>query len=581
MCQGHEDGFQGLWILWFQVKHSGFLWVGGSGLSTSTASCSCVKRGSTSWTGNIPCGPKKVYGKWLEGCSIMFLLHALSIIFMSSASHFVTTKATGEATARHQPLYNHIHNHCPFLNGSWWFLLVSSRFLGSHQVPLIGRLICWAQGCLWAQRHEALRRLCQEPSIGRNYKNCLCAIIHTYITLHYVTLRYVTSHHITSHYIHTYITYIYIFTYLCKCICICKCKCKCICICICMYIYIYIYIYTYMCVCVCMNLRIRNFNDPSTRSLLAHSKSTENSKLIEFHSVQSGKSHIIRYYKYIPWVAIFECKTWSCKPRPLDFSHDVWEQPKKEQLLSSSDPHPETLFWHSFWHTIRKYIWHIYSDILSDFLSGSFWHLFWHTVWHIFWQLSGVHPGKYSDILLGILSGIFSDIITGTFSGTHSGIFCGIYSDILSDILSGILSGICFEILFGILSDNSLWHSIWHSLWLAEARQCPLRSGAPVEVRRCPLSSGARGWGPEVPTEIWRPRLRSAGAHRALDLAVEAQQCPLRSGARSWGPAEPSEMLTSGGAHWDLALAVEVLQCPLRSGARNWARRTEEEGRRK
>ena len=252
MCQGHEDGFQGLWILWFQVKHSGFLWVGGSGLSTSTASCSCVKRGSTSWTGNIPCGPKKVYGKWLEGCSIMFLLHALSIIFMSSASHFVTTKATGEATARHQPLYNHIHNHCPFLNGSWWFLLVSSRFLGSHQVPLIGRLICWAQGCLWAQRHEALRQLCQEPSIGRNYKLSLCN--HSYI--HYITLRYVTLHHITSHHItlHTYITYIYIFTYLCKCICICICKC--ICICICMYIYryifTYIHIYIYVCVCACV-----------------------------------------------------------------------------------------------------------------------------------------------------------------------------------------------------------------------------------------------------------------------------------------------------------------------------------------
>ena len=183
---------------------------------------------------------------------------------------------------------------------------------------------------------------------------------HSYITLHYVTLRYVTSRHVTSRhvtlryvtlrYIHTYLhTYIYIFTYF---ICICKCICKCICICICIYTYIYICV----CVCVCMNLRIRNFNDPSTRSLLAHSKSTENSKLIEFHSVQSGKSDIIRYCKYIPWVANSECKRWSCKPRPLEFSHDVWEQPKKEQLLSSSDPHPETLFWHSFWHTIRKYI---------------------------------------------------------------------------------------------------------------------------------------------------------------------------------------------------------------------------------
>ena len=75
-----------------------------------------------------------------------------------------------------------------------------------------------------------------------------------------------------------------------------------------MYMYMYIYVHIYVCVCVCMNLRIRNFNDPSTRSLLAHSKSTENSKFIEFHSVQSGKSDIIRYCKYIPWVANSECK---------------------------------------------------------------------------------------------------------------------------------------------------------------------------------------------------------------------------------------------------------------------------------
>ena len=42
----------------------------------------------------------------------------------------------------------------------------------------------------------------------------------------------------------------------------------------------------------------------------------------------------------------------------------------RSSLLSSSDPHLETLFWNSFCHTIWKYIWHIYSDILSDILSG-------------------------------------------------------------------------------------------------------------------------------------------------------------------------------------------------------------------
>ena len=76
----------------------------------------------------------------------------------------------------------------------------------------------------------------------------------------------------------------------------------------------------------------------------------------------------------------------------------------KQNLLSSSDPHPYILFWHSFWHTIwihlGVFMAYIYSDILSDILSGI-----------------------YSDILYDILSGIRSDIY--------------------SDILSGILSGTC------------------------------------------------------------------------------------------------------------------------------------------
>lgn len=36
--------------------------------------------------------------------------------------------------------------------------------------------------------------------------------------------------------------------------------------------------------------------------------------------------------------------------------------------FSSSDPHPETLFWHSLWHTICKHIWHIMA------------YLFWHSL---------------------------------------------------------------------------------------------------------------------------------------------------------------------------------------------------------
>jgi hypothetical protein len=43
----------------------------------------------------------------------------------------------------------------------------------------------------------------------------------------------------------------------------------------------------------------------------------------------------------------------------------------QNKYLTSSDPHPDAIFWHSFWYIIWKYIYiYIYSDILSDILSG-------------------------------------------------------------------------------------------------------------------------------------------------------------------------------------------------------------------
>ena len=80
----------------------------------------------------------------------------------------------------------------------------------------------------------------------------------------------------------------------------------------------------------------------------------------------------------------------------------------------------------------------------------------------------------------------------------------------------------------------------------------PLRSGSAhcdlevaVEVRQCPLRSGSRGWGPAVPTAIWKSRWRSGSAHWDLELAVEVRQCPLGSGARSGGPAVPTGIWTA------------------------------------
>ena len=81
-----------------------------------------------------------------------------------------------------------------------------------------------------------------------------------------------------------------------------------------------------------------------------------------------------------------------------------------KQLLSSSDPHPDPLFGHSFGHTIWKYMLDmldLYSDILSGILSGIYSGI-----------LSGIRP--YSDILSGILFGIYSDILSDIISGfTH------------------------------------------------------------------------------------------------------------------------------------------------------------------
>ena len=66
-----------------------------------------------------------------------------------------------------------------------------------------------------------------------------------------------------------------------------------------------------------------------------------------------------------------------------------------------------------------------------------------------------------------------------------------------------------------------------------------------VEVQQCPLRPGSRGWGPAVPTAIWKSRLRSGSAHCNLEVAVEVRQCPLRSGARGGGPAVPTGIWTA------------------------------------
>ena len=197
----------------------------------------------------------------------------------------------------------------------------------------------------------------------------------------------------------------------------------------------------------------------------------------------------------------------------------------QEKMFSSSHPHPETLFWHSFWHTI-----------LEVYMAYSFWFylIFFPVYTGIYFDiLSEILSGIYSDILSGIYSGILSDILSdiysgippGIFSRFHSGILSGIYSDILFDILSRILSSIYSDILSGILSDilSGVWLRSGSAHWDLELA---------VEVRQCPPLSAARGWGAgrqgegEGGRDV--PLIRSRDPHLAsgeqLDVGVNNPQ---------------------------------------------------------
>ena len=107
------------------------------------------------------------------------------------------------------------------------------------------------------------------------------------------------------------------------------------------------------------------------------------------------------------------------------------------KIITSSDPNPDTLFWHSFWHAVWKYVSHIlyiyiYSDILSDNLSRIY---------------SDIPAGIYCDILSGIpkttfyLASIifYYDMLFGILPLTFYLAFYHILSDKWSNNLSGIL----------------------------------------------------------------------------------------------------------------------------------------------
>ena len=155
----------------------------------------------------------------------------------------------------------------------------------------------------------------------------------------------------------------------------------------------------------------------------------------------------------------------------------------ENQLLSSSDPHPATLFWHSF--NIPSRSNYILTLRLTFFLAYAYWHsishLFGHSFRHMFWH-------------------------------SHS---------ILTFFLPFFLACYLRYVLTFYLPDflTILYHSNWHILafCLAFSPACVLAQVCPaaqdrVRVQACSTASGAC----EMARNKWNPESRRAakGAHQ-------------------------------------------------------------------
>ena len=149
------------------------------------------------------------------------------------------------------------------------------------------------------------------------------------------------------------------------------------------------------------------------------------------------------------------------------------------QGKKSSDPHPETLFWHSFWmfltYHLEVYMAYSFWHATVIYCIYCIWHLFWHTFWHLFW-----HSFWHS------IWRLFWHSIWHLFR--HS--FWHLYRH-----------------------SDSLWHSFWHSIISGIYSYI-------FSVAFYLTFSLASGGGPAVPTEIWRSRLRSGSAHSDFEHAL-------------------------------------------------------------
>ena len=117
--------------------------------------------------------------------------------------------------------------------------------------------------------------------------------------------------------------------------------------------------------------------------------------------------------------------------------------------FTSSDPHLDTLFRHSFWRTIWKFVYLcIFKHMAHAFIYITLFTLYIYIYLFIY---------TYSDILSDILPGN-----TLTFFPVS-----GIYSDTLFLHITGHFFWDSIWCVFWHSSWHSIWHSFWHSIWLS------------------------------------------------------------------------------------------------------------------
>ena len=178
---------------------------------------------------------------------------------------------------------------------------------------------------------------------------------------------------------------------------------------------------------------------------------------------------------------------------------------KKNQLLSSSDPHPETLFWHSFWHTIWKCI-YIYKYVIY----GIYIYI---DIYYIL-ILSDILDGICADILSGSNWHTFLAYILAFYLASFQAFFLAFY---LASILRFYLA------FYWHLFRHSFWHSVWHPSWHSICILSFYLAWVRVLAHSTASWAGVlEGWGKE-----WRKETRRQGGKEARRQGGKEWVAPL------------------------------------------------------